>query len=185
MTVTHKTRRGTLYYLHQGVTKTGKPKYYFSRKSNGTLADKIPPGYEIYETVNAQVFLRRKEPAIIQKSEIAAVKKHLPKDAPDWLFKIEVRKNMIVIHDTQESSWMPFEFGGRSIWDNYQRAHAHYMPAMRFILEDPEKRIFSPERLSFRGPEDKWISIGPPDTLEALAKKYLRHLGQDSIFELY
>ena len=37
------------YYLHQGKTKTGKPKYYFSTKIKGDLVEEIPEGYEIYE----------------------------------------------------------------------------------------------------------------------------------------
>src|SRR5207253_845660 len=33
--------KGETYYLHQGTTKTGKPKYYFSMESNGELAPKF------------------------------------------------------------------------------------------------------------------------------------------------
>src|SRR5437667_10363870 len=57
--ITHTNAKGKTYYLHQGTTKTGKPKYYFSMESNGELAESIPDGFEIYENPNAQVFLRR------------------------------------------------------------------------------------------------------------------------------
>ena len=30
------------YYLHEGVTKTGKPRYYFSLKSEGKLLENVP-----------------------------------------------------------------------------------------------------------------------------------------------
>jgi hypothetical protein len=43
------------YYLHQGITKTGKPMYHFAMKSDGHLANRIPEGYEIHENPNAQV----------------------------------------------------------------------------------------------------------------------------------
>jgi hypothetical protein len=33
MTVQHVNRKGQTYYLHQGQTKSGKPKYYFSMKA--------------------------------------------------------------------------------------------------------------------------------------------------------
>jgi hypothetical protein len=47
--------KGKTYYLYQGTTKTGKPRYYFSMESNGALAESIPEGFEIYENPNAQV----------------------------------------------------------------------------------------------------------------------------------
>ena len=42
-------RCGDRYYLLQGKTKTGKPKYYVSRKCNGEPVDKMPEGFEFYE----------------------------------------------------------------------------------------------------------------------------------------
>lgn len=54
-------RKNNIYYLHRGTTKSGKQKYYFSKNQDGILADAIPDGFEIYENLNAQVFLRRKE----------------------------------------------------------------------------------------------------------------------------
>jgi hypothetical protein len=56
MTIEHINRRGKKYYLHEGKTKTGKPKYFFSMKSEGNTIDAIPEGYEIYENPNAQFF---------------------------------------------------------------------------------------------------------------------------------
>ena len=56
MTITYTNRSLQTYYLHQGTTKTGKPKYFFSKKSEGNLVEQIPDGFEIYENPNAQVF---------------------------------------------------------------------------------------------------------------------------------
>src|ERR1700752_3044597 len=67
--ITHTNAKGKTYYLHQGTTKTGKPKYHFSMQSEGTLAKSIPAGFEIYENPNAQVFLRRIPPKIITDEE--------------------------------------------------------------------------------------------------------------------
>ena len=39
MPITHTNAKGKTSYLHQGTTKTGKPKYHFSMQSEGTLAD--------------------------------------------------------------------------------------------------------------------------------------------------
>lgn len=54
--VQHINRKEDTYYLHQGRTKTGKPKYFFSRKSEGELCRQLPDGYEIYENPRGQVF---------------------------------------------------------------------------------------------------------------------------------
>ena len=58
MPITHVNVKGKTYYLHQGTTKTGKPKYHFAMKREGNLADSIPEGFEIYENPNTQVFLQ-------------------------------------------------------------------------------------------------------------------------------
>jgi len=59
MAITYVNRKQKTYYLHQGTTKKGKPKYYFAMKSKGNLADDIPEGFEIYENPRAQVFMRK------------------------------------------------------------------------------------------------------------------------------
>ncbi len=74
MLVTYTNRKGDLYYLHVGKTKTGKNKYFFSKKKEGVLALEIPEGYE---NVNAQVFLRKIQPKIILDQEIAMVESEL------------------------------------------------------------------------------------------------------------
>ena len=44
MPITYTNAKGKTYYLHQGTTKTGKPKYHFSMQSEGHLAESIPVG---------------------------------------------------------------------------------------------------------------------------------------------
>src|SRR2546428_3253838 len=67
--ITHTNAKGKTYYLHQGTTKTGKPRYYFSMDSGGPLTNTLPEGFEIYENPNAQVFLRRIPPQVITDEE--------------------------------------------------------------------------------------------------------------------
>ena len=73
MPVKYVNRKRQAYFLHEGKTKTGKPKYFFSKDSEGDLRDAIPEGYEIYENPNAQVFLRKITPQIITDEEVAIV----------------------------------------------------------------------------------------------------------------
>ena len=44
MPVTHVNRKRDTYYLHAGTTKTGKPRYWFSKKTEGDLVDRSPRG---------------------------------------------------------------------------------------------------------------------------------------------
>ena len=76
MNVVHVNRRGDTYYLHQGITKKGNPKYYFSRNDEGSLVASVPEGYGIYENPNAQVFLRRRSPRSLQ-SRVYRLEPHL------------------------------------------------------------------------------------------------------------
>lgn len=97
MTVTHTNRKGKTYYLHQGITKTGKPNYFFALRNEGELVEVIPPGYEIYENPNGQVFLRRKRPPIINDEEIGIVTVGMRQYCSVKDFIIDVKKNAIVI----------------------------------------------------------------------------------------
>jgi hypothetical protein len=55
---------------------------------------------------------------------------------------------------------------------------------MRFRLVDEKDRVFEAERYCFLGSIDEWISIGVPGKLKSLARKYVRHLGKDSFYEI-
>jgi hypothetical protein len=59
------------------------------------------------------------------------------------------------------------------------------VPVIRFVLKDEVQRVFAPERYCFRGSVEDWISIGEPDQLQRLTSRFLKHLGKDSMYELY
>ena len=64
--------------------------------------------------------------------------------------------------------------------------NANYMAVMRFVLAEPEKRLFLAERFYFRGSVDDWIDIGgPAQKLPGLLKKFVKHLGKESLLEIY
>jgi hypothetical protein len=102
--ITYTNAKGKTYYLHQGTTKTGKPTYHFSMQSEGTLAETIPEGFEIYENPNAQVFLRRIPPKIITDEERQVVEDGMRTYASVQDYKIDVRGNAIAIHTAHQDS---------------------------------------------------------------------------------
>lgn len=192
MGVEYTNRKGKKYYLNVGKTKTGKPKYYFSLKTQGQLAEEIPEGYEIYEhPANAQVFLRKKIPPMITELETKLIEKELQKVAGPRLYVADVKGKEIVIYRSNENvenlkeifgSISPFHDASRV--ENIIKSETTYAPIMKFILVDEKKRTFVVNRYCFRGSIDDWIDISGPMHLKEASKVYLQHLGKDSFYEL-
>ena len=192
MPITHTNAKGKTYYLHQGTTKTGKPKYYFSTKSEGPLADAIPEGFEIYENPNAQVFLRRIPPKLITDEERQVVEDGMRKYAEVQDYKIDVKGNAIVIYTADQdidaladlfTDVHPDPTTNTQLM-TLLRKEIHYSPMLQFILEDAQRRTFVTQRYCFRGSVDDWIDIGY-GPLTTLVKQYIKHLGKESYFDLF
>ena len=190
MPVKYINRKGHTYYLHQAKTRTGNPKYFFSMRKEGLLVDKIPDDYEIYENPNAQVFLRRAQPKIITDEEILVVKKGIDSYCDLKYYQIDVKKETIIVFVADQDVETLSKLLDTGYTKNRQKVQdvlsksITYSPILRFILIDEEKRKFIVQRYCFLGSIDDWIDIGEPDSLESLAKKYMKHLGQESFYEL-
>ena len=191
MSITYTNAKGKTYYLHQGTTKTGKPKYHFSMQGEGTLAESIPVGFEIYENPNAQVFLRRIPPKITTDEERQVVENGMRKYAGVQDCKIDVKGNAIVVYTPNQSveefaqllkGLNPF-ISETQVRALFARS-VQYSPMLQFVLDDEKCRTFTAQRYCFRGAIDDWIDIGY-GPLTTLVKQYVPHLGQDSYFELY
>jgi hypothetical protein len=59
-----------------------------------------------------------------------------------------------------------------------------YSPLMRFTLTDPDERLFCLERWCFLGSIDNWFPLTGPTPLSILIEKYVKHLGQETFYEL-
>ena len=192
MPITHVNAKEKTYYLHQGTTKTGKPKYHFAMKSEGHLADSIPDGFEIYENPNAQVFLRRIPPKIITDEERQVVEDGMQKYASVQDYKIDVRGKAIVVYTADQDvdtlvdlfkDFHPDPTANPQLMTTL-RGVIQYSPMMQFILDDKKERLFTVQRYCFRGSIDAWIDIGH-GKLAQLVRTYVTHLGNESYFELF
>ena len=90
--VQHVNRKGDTYYLHQGRTKTGKPKYFFSKKSEGELCRQLPDGFEIYENPRGQVYCRRIQPKLITEQEIEVVREAIRNCGKQFSAGVDVKR---------------------------------------------------------------------------------------------
>jgi hypothetical protein len=189
MPIQFKNRKGKTYYLHKGKTKTGAPQDFFSMKAEGDLAQAIPEGYEIYENPNAQVFLRKIQPKLIWDSERATVEKHLPGFPGSFI--CDIKGKMITIFEADqdikslEESFRSLAFPRLIDTAELVRTATTFSAVFRFILKNAEKRLFTLERYCFKGSIDDWMYIAGPEQLDSLAREYLKHLGQQSFYELY
>ena len=199
MLVTYKNRRGKTYYLHEGRTKTGKPKYHFSLKNNGELVDELPDSYEIYEHPGTGgVFLRKKLPQLILNIEKDVIEKELKKKEGSRRYIFDIKGKIITIWESNQDiealrdlfrDVQPISINGLSDdvskLENIINIAVDYSPIMKFTLKYSKKRFFMAERYCFLGSIDDWIYIGEPDSLKNLVKKYIKHLDQDSFFDLF
>lgn len=201
MTAKYTNRTGKTYYLRQGKTKTGKPRYFFSaqEQGKGEPVDRIPKGYEVYEhPENAQVYLRKIRPQMITDPE-----KQLVTDAVNALqrskrYRIDCKDEYITIYESNA------DMGDiRSIFGDLLK-HAPLRPGMtkddamniivsatdqnytamlRFHLADKKRRTFTAQRFCFRGATDDWIYLGGPEDLGTLVDTYVELLGTDDFYD--
>ena len=192
MAYIYTNRKDQVYYLHQGKTKTGKPKYYFSQSDKGDTINSIPDGYEVYENANAQVFLRRIQPKIITDEEVKIVKEAIKSYTKLSNFFVEAKGDKIIVYTPDQeidnefiSKLAPFsQLRGIDIKEYFGK-RASFTPMMRFVLSDKAERTFYTERFCFRGSIDDWIYLGSSGgTLLSQLMQYIKHLGQESFYEL-
>jgi hypothetical protein len=189
MPFTYEARNGSAYHLRTGPKRGGGVQYFVSKKPKPPLADAIPEGFEIYETPNSQVYLRRIKPALILPDEMALVEKNLAKlQTSKHLYLAEAIGPVITIHEAETGidfiRSMNILMSPQALED-YARRSARFTAVMRFSLIDEAGRIFAPERFCFRGSVDDWIPIGEPGQLAKLITRFFKHLSKESIYDLY
>ncbi|MBI5545693.1 MAG: nucleotidyl transferase AbiEii/AbiGii toxin family protein [Deltaproteobacteria bacterium] len=177
-------RKGLRYFLCETKTKTGKPRYVFSREPTGTPVATIPGGYEVAESVNGVVSLRKAGSCQIREEEIAVVKSALAKHPRLRRCKVDARKRELVVYEAHVEGLKQLArvFPGRERALERVADNAPLMPVLRFLLDDDKERMFVIERMVYRG-SGGWHGLdGGP--LEELAERYVRHIGRESFFEL-
>ena len=191
MAVDYVNRRGQTYYLHESRTKTGKPRYYFSMKEEGTLVDEIPEGYEVYEHPNGQVFLRRVQSKAITDDEVATVERAMERLYGSPYYQLDVKGDTLEVYvPNQDVEGLSRSLGtmlttGASTVEAELSRFLTYSAELQFILVDEQEREFKVQRYCYLGSVDDWIDIGGPGELARLAERYVKHLGRDSLHELF
>ena len=182
-------RKGKTYYLHAAATKKGETRYVMKRMAEGALT-KLPEEHLITESVNGQVSVKRIQPRLITALEEARVISELQKRGLDQ-YRVAVNRTYITIyepiHDNDHYSPILEQVGVFSTTIKEILAEratkGPFEPVMRFRIIDKEKRLFDVERMTYRG-YGGWRSLHESGTLAELIQTYLKHLGEDSFFDL-
>ena len=195
MPTTYTNRKGFTYFLNRGVTKTGKPRYYFAKEQKDEPVEEIPAGYEIEESVNAIVSLVKARPHLIHPDESASVDAVLKKHPKTKNYRVAIKSDQIMIYEDIgggiDSMRIIFGQAGLNIEGVKERLqveldrYTQFTPVMRFVLDDQETREYHAERWCYSGSIDDWIHVGHSGKIDKLAKRIIPKLGTDDFFELY
>lgn len=194
MPLEYRNRKGHLYTVFQGVTKTGKPRYFVSKSNQsdaGVEIDVLPDGFEIWESpANSTVSVRR-----CKATRILAAERDLISRLVLQLTHFSVEQTVIdgdsIVVYTPDTDPMVAKDELRKIFGSYRLDDAfiarttQFTAMLRFTLRDAERRIFSVERYCFRGAVDGWISIRNRGLLETVARQVIPTLSSEAFYELF
>jgi hypothetical protein len=195
MPITYTNRKGITYFLCRGVTKTGKPRYYFACEMKGEMVDELPPGYKISESINGIVSLAQDRPSPIFPEEMAVVEAAVKRHPKARNYRVGVKGDQIVVYERVGPDMGelvkifkgigPLSRGQVEELQEMEDRGAQFTPVLRFILADAEQRTFRAERWCYLGSIDDWIHVGGWGPVDHLAGELIPKLGTDRFFELH
>jgi hypothetical protein len=190
----YKNRKGDTYYLHEGKTKTGKPRYFVAKTIGEGAIASLPPGFEFTESINGVVSVRRVDTSAPKISDIdlATAQAEMARHPHLRFHRVEAVKGEIVVFEPQ-GGFSPDRIAelARSLYTSPEFLEARlgdmptrgrYQPVMKFVPgEEPGQYIVY--RMTYRG-DGGWSWPLGFGSLKKLVKQYLGHIGTEGFFEL-
>lgn len=167
MPITYTSRKSFTYTLCRGTTKTGKPRFYFSREPKDEPVEQIPAGYTISESVNGIVSLSKERPSQLRPEEVEAVNAVLARHPLKRKYRVGLKPNRIDIYelvglDSQDISAMLKRDGLLGVYTPEHLRHAIDDYA-RFTANDLTRR--QPVQVRSRGEEPRSDQLIDPVSL--------------------
>ncbi len=182
-------RFGAAYYLHAGVTKLGRPRYFVRRTiAAGALAE-MPADFEFAESLNGTVSVRRiSVAAAAPADDVELVRTELARHVHLRNHAVEGRRGEILVHEPVGLSPSDLAAMARQLCldpavvrRRMQSGQRRYTPVMKFARE-PAGTNWLAYRMTYRG-HGGWHLFGA-GPLRDLVRE-LRVLGTDEFFELF
>lgn len=202
----YTSRSGTSWFLHQGATKTGRPKYYVAKSIGPGAIPAMPAGFEFSESVNGVVSVRRvnNRPKPVDDADVELVLREVARHTHLRYYRVAAGRTEIVIHEPvgalSDSGFQRLAsmLGHlRSLPESHLseiRGRARYTPVLKFVAETAvrapgvpsgpsEPRTYSVRRMTYRG-DGGWsypLADGP---LHNLVRDFVWRIGTDRFFDL-
>jgi hypothetical protein len=186
--LTYVNRMGDTYYLHEGKTKTGKPRLFFAKAiREGALAE-MPDGFEVSESINGVVSVKRKTPGAVSvpDEDVTVVQSAIGRHAHLRGYMVRAQGNAIVVFEPHPR---PDELRGLFDRMGYlgqpdrfiegRMKQAQYAPVMKFEREGDGYLV---RRMTYRG-EGGWSWPLKQGKLVDLAKM-VGKIGTEAFYEL-
>ena len=190
MALQYTNRKGSTYYLHRRKTKNGKVRFVFAKSVGDGALDALPDRHKVRESINGVVSVI----SVVQATPVTELEEQAVRSAMAKLnldeYRLEIRGNAITIFEPDRRvadlaelfvGVSPFGPSKQAV-DNLAR-RVDYSPVLRFVLDDRSTRTFHIERMTYRG-EGGWSYPLGHGKIGHLAKKYVPHVGNDSMFDL-
>ncbi|MGE0789365.1 MAG: hypothetical protein AB7S26_27065, partial [Sandaracinaceae bacterium] len=141
--LTYTNRLGETYYLHQGTTKAGRPRYFFAKTVREGALAAMPDGFEASESINGVVSVRRvgSRDERIPSADLRLVEVELQRHPHLGGHRAAIDGDAIVIYE-------PFPRPVDLPRLEQPRAHARYAPVMKFVLG---RDGYAVHRMTYRG----------------------------------
>lgn len=196
MPISHTNRKGQTFFLCQGITKTGKARYFFSKTAAPNAPEQIPAGYHIEESVNGVVSLVKDRQQFIQPEEIQAVEAALHRHPKGKNYRVSAKGKQIIVYERlgPDAESLAEIFGKtfpmysrQELLDGMQAMldkNAQYSPMLHFNLVDAAARTFCAERATYVSSLPAWVSVCDCEALQSLVDQIIPLLDTDEYFEL-
>lgn len=99
MPISHTNRKGHTFFFCQGITKTGKPRYFFSKSAAQNALEEIPAGHHVEESVNGVVSLVKDRQPLILPKEIQVVEAALHRHPKGNNYRVSTKGKKITINE--------------------------------------------------------------------------------------
>lgn len=196
MPISHTNRKGQTFFLCQGATKTGKPRYFFSKTAAQNALEQIPAGHHIEESVNGVVSLVKDRKQPILPEEIQVVEAALHRHPKGNNYRVSAKGKQITVYERMgpDAEAMADIFGEtlpmysrQDILDGMRAIldkNAQYSPMLHFNLVDTVARTFCAERATYVVSLPEWVGICDCGSLQSLVDQIIPLLDTDEYFEL-
>jgi len=185
----YENRMGVTYYLHEGRTKTGKPRYFFAKTVGQGALSAMPKDFEVSEGINGVVSVRRKTAGgpSVPDDDVKVVAAAVDRQPHLQGYVVLAVDNAVVIFEPHPRPSELRDFAQRfgasphaSSFVAERMKKAQYAPIMKFEQEGAGYVVL---RMTFRGKGDWSWPLGA-GKLRGLAAKFVPSIGTEAFFDL-